>query len=266
MPGKAPKQLKKWASHKLECLTEYIAAQAKTYDGLPAAYIEPFYEDARENNPPPALKTSGFAHYIFVARNSQQASHLKKLATTRKEKIHVVTGRLINESVLKKAYDVIPRSMPSLALADPLGYRRLRWSVVSKLAAHGQDWKGRKTDILIIFPLEMSLARNLTRPECAASITRLFGNSHWLKIKESLSKNKINLEEARQQLLALYKKGLKELGYRHVSDQSPAPFSNPPVYHVIHASDRDSFAEMLADVWSRPRYLPGELFAEEKLL
>jgi hypothetical protein len=126
------------------------------------------------------------------------------------------------------------------------------------------DWRGHKTDLLIFFPLEMALARNLTRPECAASITRLFGGSGWLEIKKSLVEGSANLDIVRHQLVALYKKGLQGLGYRYVNDASPAPFSRPPVYHVIWASDRQNRATLLADVWGRPRYLAGELFAGEK--
>ena len=60
--------------------------------------------------------------------------------------------------------------------------------------SHSGDWKGRKIDLLIIFPLEMSLVRNLTRPECEASITRLYGNRKWQTAKKELLEGQIRLD------------------------------------------------------------------------
>jgi three-Cys-motif partner protein len=205
-----------------------------------------------------------FDGYIFMARDGSQAREIRRLTAAHRGKATVISGSIVHDSVVRRLFDSIPRSASSFALIDPPGYRRLRWSLVKKLAAHGVDWRGHKTDLLIFFPLEMALARNLTRPECAASITRLFGGSGWLEIKKSLVEGSANLDIVRHQLVALYKKGLQGLGYRYVNDASPAPFSRPPVYHVIWASDRQNRATLLADVWGRPRYLAGELFAGEK--
>jgi three-Cys-motif partner protein len=264
MPGEARGQLKKWARHKLESLGDYLEGHAA---GLKSDtyYIDLFSHDAAAGVTPPALETEArFAGYIFVARDGGQAREIRRLTAAQGGKTSVITGSLVHDSVVKRLFDSIPRSASSFALIDPPGYRRLRWSLVKKLATHGVDWRGHKTDLLIIFPLEMALTRNLTRPECAASITRLFGGSDWLEIKKSLVAGSAGIDAVRHQLVALYSKGLKSLGYRYVSDASPAPFSRPPVYHVIWASDRQSRAKLLADVWGRPRYLAGELFAGEK--
>jgi hypothetical protein len=61
-------------------------------------------------------------------------------------------------------------------------------------------------------------------------------------------------------LIKLFKKGLKELQYRYVDDLQPAHFSNPPVYHIIRASDSVSHKKELNDIWNKPRFLPCELF------
>ncbi len=264
MPGEARQQLKKWARHKLESLGDFLENHAaglksRTY------YIDLFSHDTAAGVTPAVFETeTRFTGYIFAARDGGQAREIRRLTAAHRGETTVISGSLVHDSVVRRLFDGIPRSASSFALIDPPGYRRLRWSLIKKLATHGVDWRGHKTDLLIIFPLEMALTRNLTRPECAASITRLFGGSDWLKIKKSLVEGSSNLDVVRHQLVSLYKKGLKSLGYRYVSDTSPAPFSRPPVYHVIWASDRQNRARLLADVWGRPRYLADELFAGEK--
>ncbi|GAI95759.1 unnamed protein product, partial [marine sediment metagenome] len=112
----------------------------------------------------------------------------------------------------------VSRSASSFALIDPPGYRQLRWSTIRKLAAHGKDWKGHKLELLILFPLEMALLRNLTRPECQSSITRLYGNRQWQEISRKRLAGKISSEKMRNKLVRLFKTGLKELGYKYVED------------------------------------------------
>jgi three-Cys-motif partner protein len=165
---------------------------------------------------------------------------------------------------MRQAFDLIPRSAASFALIDPPGYTRLRWSTIRKLAAHGIDWRGHNMDLLIIFPLEMALLRNLTRLECEASINRLYGNQKWQQVRQKRLDGKIGHDKTRKQLVDLFKAGLKSLGYRYVEDLRPARFSNPPYYHLIWASDSSSRIKELANAWSRERYLPCELFHNEK--
>jgi len=196
-----------------------------------------------------------------VVKNHQNAENLKRLTAplNTDNTIAVITGNCINENVLRQLFDLVPRSISSFALIDPPGYRRLRWSTIKKLATHSKDWRGHKIELLIIFPLEMALLRNLTRPECQASITRFYGNSKWEEIKQKRLEGKIRLSKARQRLVELYKDGLKALGYRHVADFKPNYLSKPPLYHVISASDSEGRAKLLAEAWGKERYLPCEL-------
>jgi three-Cys-motif partner protein len=157
---------------------------------------------------------------------------------------------------------MIPRSTTSLVLIDPPGYVALRWSVIKKLAQHGVDWKGHKMDLLVLFPLEMALLRNLTRRECENSINRLYGSSAWQNVLKQRLENKLDLDKVRKELIELFKADLKELGYKHVEGTEPARFSNPTYYHVIWASDRTSRLAELKDTWERERYLPCEMFHE----
>ena len=275
--GKIPRQIRKWTCHKLECFADYIEAYARTLGKNKGCYLELYAGCGNcicngtdciiEDSALRALTTkTKFARYIFVAGDQQNARNLERLSTPHNTAniVEIITGNCINETVLQQVFDLIPRSTASLALIDPPGYRKLRWSTIKKLAAHGSDWKGHKMDLLILFPLEMALLRNLMRPECQTSISRFYGNQQWEKIKQERLSGKITPDKARQRLVELYKAGLKGLGYRHVTDFKPSRFSTPPVYHIILATDSKGRAKILEDAWGKERYLPCELLYTRK--
>jgi len=274
--GKIPRQIRKWTCHKLECFADYIEAYAKTLGNTNCCYLELYAGcgscickgiDCRiEDSELRALKTKPkFGKYIFIVRNHQNAENLKRLtAPLDTGNIEIVTGNCISEKVIRQLFDLIPRSASSFALIDPPGYKRMRWSTIKKLAAHGSDWRGHKMELLIMFPLEMALLRNLLRSECQASITRLYGNQQWQEIKQDKLNGKIELDEVRHRLVELFKAGLRGLGYKHVDDFKPARFYRQPFYHLILASDSDTGAKILKDAWSKPRYLPCELLYNTK--
>ena len=274
--GKTPRQIRKWTCHKLECFAEYIEAYTKTLDNDQCYYLELYAGCGNcigkgtdciiEDSALRALGTENkFAKYILITRDSQDAENLKQLTAPHDTAdIKIITGNPVNEKVLQQAFDLIPRSASSFALIDPPGYRKLRWSTIKKLGAHGSDWRGHKIDLLIILPLEMALLRNLTRPECQVSITRLYGNRKWEEIKQKRLSGKIGPDEMRRRLVKLFKAGLKGLGYKHVEDFKPASPSHQPFYHVILASDSKRETKMLSDVWGRARYLPCELLYPKK--
>lgn len=273
MEVKTPKPIRKWSCHKLECFSDLVEAYAQTLGGTKRCYVELYAgcgrcscKDAQcqiDDSELRALKAKArFDKYIFVTQDPEDARILKELTApySAENNIEIITGNCTSNRVLEQVFDLIPRSASSFAFIDPPGYRRLRWSILKRLASHSSDWKGHKMELLIIFPLEMALLRNLTRPECEASITRLYGNRRWQEIKKGRLEGKIKLGKVRQRLVELFKAGLKDLGYRHVADFTPARFTNPPFYHVILASDSDgSRIEMLKEAWGKDRYLPCEL-------
>jgi len=266
------KQIRKWTCHKLECFTDYIEAYAKTLGDTKCCYLELYAgcgscvckdrDCCIEDYELRVLKTKKFAKYIFVVRNHQDAENLKRLTAplNTDNTIEIITGNCISEKVIRQLFDLIPRSASSFALVDPPGYRSLRWSTMKKLAAHGSDWRGHKMELLIIFPLEMALLRNLMRPECEAAINRLYGNLKWQEIKQARLDGKIELDAVRHRLIKRFKRGLRGLGYHYVEDFKPAWLSGQPFYHLILASDSDSGAKILNDAWGKQRYLPCELF------
>ena len=152
-----------------------------------------------------------------------------------------------------------PRSASGLAFIDPGGYRQLDWTTLEGLARHGRNWQGEKLDLLIIFPLEMALLRNLLRPECQNSVTRFYGNHQWEEIKRDRNVRKWRPEEIKRKLVELYKAGLFGLGYHHVEDYKPASPTHQPYYHLIFASDTLSRLEEIRSAWGKSRFLKCEL-------
>jgi len=270
IPGKIPKPIRKWTCHKLECFADYIEAYSKGLKNTECCYLELYSgcgscickgTNCRINDSELRVLKTKFAKYIFVVRNHQDAENLKRLTAPHNtdNTIEIITGNCISEKVIRQLFDLIPRSASSFAFIDPPGYKRMRWATIKKLTAHGSDWRGHKIELLIVFPLEMALLRNLTRPECEASITRLYGNRKWLEIRQARLDGKIELSEVRHRLVELFKAGLKGLGYKYVENFEPTQFANPPFYHVILASDSDTGTKILSDAWGKPRYLPCEL-------
>ncbi len=263
------RQPPKWLCHKLQCFAEYIKIYADRnrdhyyLDIFAGSSFSPCKTDncVIEGTELTALK-SRFRKCIFIVNNPEEAELLGESTAKFKDRSYIITGNCINDSILQQAFDLIPRSKSSLALVDPVGYTKLRWTTVKKLAFHGTDWKGHKTDLLIFFPLEMALLRNLTRADCETSIDRLYGNTDWRHIRQDRFDNKIDHDQAGKELINLFKKGLKALEYRYVDDLQPAHFSNPPVYHIIRASDSASRKKELNDIWNKPRFLPCELFGK----
>ncbi|MFC1892421.1 three-Cys-motif partner protein TcmP [Chloroflexota bacterium] len=267
--GLMPRPIRKWACHKLECFADYLDSYTRSRPNIQRCYLELYASCGRcictgtdcciEDASLRALKKN-LARYIFVVSTRQDAESLERLTKARSaNNIDIITGNCNNVKIIRQFLDLIPRSASSLAFLDPPGYRMLRWNTIKHLAAHGADWKGNKMELLIAFPLEMALVRNLTRPECQASISRLYGDQRWVDIRKHWLEGKIRPDDVRQQLVKLFKDGLKDLGYRYVDSYRPAAFSKSPFYHLIWASDKDSGAIILKDAWGQPRYLPCEL-------
>ena len=268
--------LTRWSCHRLECLADFIAGYGK---GLknggcfvdlfagPAAYICSESECSPDSLGVRLLKNnSQFKHLIFLARTPGEAASLKT-AFKPFDKGHaaeVITGNCMHEAVLRRVFDLVPRSSQSIALVNPPGYSSLRWSVIRKLAQHGADWQGHKMDLCIIFPLEMALLRNILRPACQNSINRLYGSEAWQDIRQDYLAHKLDLNQVRKALVELFKKQLKQLGYKHVDVIEPARFTNPPYYHVLWASDRTSRLSALKESWGKERFLSCEMFHEDK--
>ncbi len=269
------KPIRKWACHKLECFSDYIEAYTAALSKGSYCYLELYASGGKclckgtdciiEDSALRALTVKRpFDHYIFIAKDPDDAQSLAHLTASSDSDVSLITGNPVSEKVLQQAFDIIPRSASSFALIDPPGYRQLRWSTIRKLAAHGLDWKGHKVELLILFPLEMALLRNLTRPDCEASINRLYGHRDWQAISQKRLAGKMSLEKMRKKLVRLFMTGLKGLGYKYVEDFTPASPSTHPLYHVISANDSGHRMKMISEAWGKARYLPCELLYTKK--
>lgn len=272
---KSLKPIRKWACHKLECFGDYIEAYTSALGKGRYCYLELYASGGKclckgtdcviEDSALRALSTTRkFDHYIIITKDPDDAQSLTHLTASSNSDISIITGNCVNERVLQQAFDLIPRSASTFTLIDPPGYRQLRWSTIRKLAAHGHDWKGHKVELLIIFPLEMALLRNLTRPDCEASINRLYGHHDWQEISQKRLASKLSLEKMRKKLVKLFMAGLKGLGYKYVEDFTPTSPSSHPLYHVISANDSQRRAKLIAEAWGKARYLPCELLYDKK--
>jgi len=269
------KPIRKWACHKLECFGDYIEAYTAALGKGRYCYLELYASGGKclckgtdcviEDSALRALSTTRkFDHHILISKDPDDAQSLAHLTASYDNNASIITGNCVSESVLQQAFDLIPRSASTFTLIDPPGYRQLRWSTIRKLAAHGHDWKGHKVELLILFPLEMALLRNLTRPDCEASINRLYGHRDWQEISQKRLAGKMSLEKMRKKLVRLFMMGLKGLGYKYVEDFTPASPSTHPLYHVISANDSQRRAKLINEAWSKARYLPCELLYDKK--
>jgi three-Cys-motif partner protein len=209
-----------------------------------------------------ALKSRAkFTHYAFLIQSRDTAEKLRTLMAplNNTQIIETLVGNPNNEKTLCRLLDFIPRSNSALVLIDPSGYRRLSWTTLQKLVAHGKNWQGEKMELLIIFPLEMALLRNLMRPECQTSLTRFYGNQQWEDIKRQITVSKIAPEDIKYKLVELYKDGLRNLGYRYVEDFKPASPTPDPYYHLIYAGDSISRRKYIKEAWGKTRFLRCEL-------
>lgn len=260
--------LKKWACHKLECLGDFL----RTYASLPANH-ERYYLELHAgpghylcpntgkpiDGAPLRALTAGFRRGILVTGNDDDTANLQRLITNRDNAMDVLTGNPNNTTFLRQLLDRIPRSAASFTFIDPPGYRALRWQTIDRMVRHSLDWQGRRTDLLLVFPLEMALLRNLSRPDCEKSINSLYGSEKWQAVREEKQAGELDTGKVRQALVDLFRTRLKELGYRYVYDLQPASLGGQPLYHLIWASDTGRGKGLLEEAWGKPRFLPCEL-------
>jgi three-Cys-motif partner protein len=265
----------KWACHKLESFSEFLDSYQPQARKAIYCYLELFagvnivpcqgFNCSFEGTFQRALNSKArFARYAFLTRSRASAKSLQTPVTSGDvyEKINILYGNQNNITTISRLLDTVPRSASSLAFIDPAGYRQLDWSTLKELAGRGKNWQGDKMDLLIIFPLEMALLRNLMRSECEKSITRFYGNQRWEDIKRQSKVQKLTAGDIKNRLVELFKTGLFELGYRYVEDFRPAAPTADPYYHLIFASDMGSRLKYLKESWGKPRYLKCELLFE----
>ncbi|MBN1369372.1 MAG: three-Cys-motif partner protein TcmP [Dehalococcoidaceae bacterium] len=265
-----PQPVSKAVCHKLECLGDFLAIYSTLIKAGRYYYLElfagqEFYTCKETGVTVPGLSRRavsvrpGFGGYILV----KPANSPETAWPTAGDNLLTVRGNLIQNTTLRRIFDRIPRSSSIFCIIDPPGYRRLRWTTMKKLITSGTNWQGQRMDLLMLLPVEMAIVKNLNRPKCAASLTRFFGTTAWKEINNSLVSGRISAPKAREMLVEIYTSGLKSLGYRHVESLNPVKPNRTPLYYIIWASDSDSRLKQIKNIWSKTRFLPGEMFHQQ---
>jgi len=267
-----PVPIHKWTALKLEYLDYYLQAYViATKQSREKYYIDAFagcgeciiYETGCqiEGSPWRALNAvPGFTQYYLVEMDGDLASHLRKKIIDKDIKnAHVYTGDC-NEVIPHIILPRIPKNVPSFAFLDPPGLQ-INWKTIQSLATHREH---TKMELLILYPYDMAIARlfniALENQACYDTLTRLYGDEKWRdEFKDSLRLEETPTQQ-RERFLRLYINNLLDLGYKYAESYGPLySYGHKPLYHVIFTSDKDVGIKIMRDVWSKTRFVAGEM-------
>lgn len=251
---------KSWECYKLEGLSEFlklhIRPQEESFLLVPFLAKSPSCPGVNcdvESLSRRVVKANA-SRFIFVARDDAELEEISR--ETSGTAVEIVRGNITDQKTLRAIFDPLPRSSSGLALINPKGYKKLRWSTMRKLSCYGSNWEGYKMELVIFLPVDMALLRNLTREDCQSSLDRFFGRLEWREIREKRAGG-LDFEKTRDALVNFYLDNLKLLGYNFV--ETYRPLARAP-YQVFWASDRHNELRNIQAAWGKPRYLPCELF------
>ena len=266
-----PSRIGKWTALKLEYLDNYLQGYVvATKKARETHYIDAFagcgecvIKQSGQNidgSPWRALNAvPRFSRYHFIEEKPTLATHLRKSIANRGfTNFSVYTGDC-NQVILHDVLPRIPRNVPCFAFLDPFGLQ-LHWTTVCALASHRQ---GLKVELLILYPYDMAVSRlfSLAKTNRAISVklTNFYGDESWkTQLEQSVEANE-NTKQRRECFVKLYVRNLQSLGYKFVKVYGPLYSHRRPLYHVIFASDSAVGARIMHDVWSKTRFVPGEL-------
>jgi len=187
-----------------------------------------------DGSPLVALKSKvPFTGYYFVEMEatSKKALEARCLAMSRSADCHFYSGDC--NSLVYDLKNDLPGESLDLAFIDPTGVH-ISFSTLEHLS------EGRKTDLVITFPLDMDIKRNIKQDAKLDSDTRIdrfMGARDWRDIVDAYETRKIPSMD--RPLIDYYKGRLKSIGY-YISSGDDIHIKNPsnnvPLYHVIFAS------------------------------
>ena len=185
-----------------------------------------------------------FTGCYFVEKDERRAKALAE-ATAVHPNAHVFCGDA-NVEIPKILATLNPKA-PTLAFLDPEG-TQLHWRTVEGLAAHKRRRGRFKVELLILFPLQMSILRLLNfktgkiPPGHARKLDLALGASTpWRDlVAKRLTGEIATPEETEVAFLDAYCHGLhRRLGYAYVLHRAVASEMGRPLYYLIFASDCD---------------------------
>lgn len=211
----------RWSIDKLSFLEKYIPAYLRaTSRSYQRFYIDGFAGKGRwihkntgesvDGSPAIVLRNAEkFTHLHFIECDPVRAEQLNELVgyykATNKTTVHIGD---CNETI-PKIMQKINYKAPSFVFLDP-SKDQLKWSTISTLS----QWK---TELFILFPLNMTLLRFLPRhgnihPWAPKRLTPLFGTEEWKSLYDNVPRH-----DLAQALLNLYTNRLRSLGYNHIN-------------------------------------------------
>jgi three-Cys-motif partner protein len=157
---------------------------------------------------------------------------------------------------------------PTLAFLDPQG-TELHWSTVKALSDHKRGRGRYKVELVILFPLQMTILRLLNfktgvvPPAHARRLQDMLGaESPWREIVAKRMTGEITTpEETEQAFLDAYCHGLQNrLDYEHVLRREVVGDSGRPLYYLIFASDSDAGERIMRHEFGASHTEQSQLF------
>ncbi len=149
--------------------------------------------------------------------------------------------------------DVMRRALspkaPTLCLLDPQGLE-LSFSTLRGVAAFREGL--RKTEQLILFPLEMSLVRvkSVQQPisnDLAARLDEVYGTTQWRGVYAARRSGLLTPEDAMEAYFNLYRDQLFSLGYHYVltAPVSRRGDTGKRLYHLFFCTDDEAGRDIM---------------------
>ena len=245
-----PRDVGEWSKNKLKILSDYLPVYLQaTTRAIERIYIDGFagpglnrVKSSGEEIPGSPLVAldakskngTRFDRLYFIERDTHAASELRNLVANRREegKAQVIEGDVNVE--LPKLMAGLPKRSPTFVFLDTEGIEP-RWTTIEALA-------GWQTELLINFPLGMSINRN---PD-SSKVTAYFGTNRWRELWNSPGRTRA--------LLQLYKERLAELGYRHTTEDNRLikTSGGRRLYYLVFVSKVDVAQRIMTWVLRQP--------------
>lgn len=189
-----------------------------------------------------ALQIAGLEIFRISLRDSDAAfeqARQAKAARTRGPKVAILTGDANHAPIVaRQLLPAFSGQRVSLALIDPPG-AHFSWEAMVNLTAY------ERMDLLLLFPEDMDIERNLKNPTDIARLNRYFGSTDWQRLRNHPGDRGL---AARQ----YYERRLKGLGYKLGFAKTVRHSGNAPIYRLIFGSK----SKLGVKIWNESRQGP----------
>ncbi len=248
-----PRPIGDWTLDKLKILDSYLPGYLQaTTTALERIYIDAFAGPGKnqletgeivDGSPliaANAVAKNGtrFTRLFFFEQDPRIAAELRRLITDSgiEDRARVLEGDV--NTKLPALLQTLPERSPTFVFIDPTGIEP-RWTTIVSLAT-------RRTELLINFPLGMSINRNALRS--IEKMDTYFGSAEWRTIFESPGTGRA------RRLLDFYKTRLAQLGYIHPveNDRLVKTLDNRKLYYMIFVSKVPIAKRIMSWVFKQP--------------